>query len=45
MLSACPTVWYKMRCLMPPLSSVLVPLCMLGILQINVNTCGQKIML
>ena len=33
-------------CLMTPLSSVLVPLCMLDIfLQINVKACGQKLLL
>ena len=33
------------RCLMPPLSAVLVPLCMFDVfLQINIDTCGRKLM-
>ena len=45
-LSARPTILYKISCLVPPLSSVLVPLCMLDVLlQINVNACGQKLVL
>ena len=45
-LSMCSTVRYEIRCLMTPLSSVLVPLCMLDIfLQIHLNARGQKLLL
>ena len=45
-LSTCSTIRYEISSLMPPLSGVFVPLCMLDIfLQINVKACGQKLLL
>ena len=46
LLPMCSTVRYEISCLMPPFSGVLVPLCMLDVfLQININACGQELML
>ena len=45
-LATRPTVQYKVRCLVPPLSGVLLPTCVFHLLlQINVNAGRQRFML